>query len=255
MRRLPPSQPAIFDAAWYLGQTSDADARRAPWRHYWETGWRQGLSPLPLFDAPRYLRLYPDIAAAGQEPLSHYLTVGWREQRSPHALFDFAWYARQRVTALDPLTDYLTQGWLAGCSPHPLFHVAHYRSLRGRPAMADAVDYVVAGAKVGLEPHPWFSTRYYSTQAALAAEVEPLTHYIEQGCRSDAAPHPDFDPRHYRARYLLRHADPPNPLIDFVTFGWVLERSPRADPPAAWRTRAQILLGPQPGNSASSPTA
>jgi hypothetical protein len=256
MRRPPPPQPAVFDAAWYRAQLPGTDVTpQKAWQHYSWHGWRQGLSPSPIFDTVRYLRLYADIRDAGTEPLWHYLTLGWREDRSPHALFDPAWYAQQRRPDSDPLTDYLTQGWEAGCSPHPLFHVAHYRARRGGvPDRCDLIDYLTTGWRAGFDPHPWFSIEHYRQTAALGPDVEPLLHHVESGFRSAASPHPDFDPAYYRARYLLSHREPPDPLADFVTTGWILGRQPCANAPADWRSEAFRVLGPQ-GSLASSPTA
>lgn len=255
MRRPPPPQPAVFDSGWYCAQRPGAPDK--PWEHYATAGWREGLSPSPLFDAARYLRLYPDVLTAGQEPLWHYLTLGWREDRSPHSLFDPAWYGQQRRFDVDPLTDYLAEGWRSGCSPHKLFHVAHYRTRRvGPPGRADLVDYLCDGWRQGFDPHPYFSLAHYTAQVASAGD--PLTDYVDAGYRSHS-PHPDFDPVFYRERYLLSYLDPPDPLADFVTTGWVLDRAPSADAPADWRDTALRLLGPlssdQSGSRASSPTA
>lgn len=255
MRRPPPPQPSVFDPAWYSAQLDDKPGN--PWEHYARAGWREGLSPSPLFDAVRYLRLYPDVRSAGEEPFRHYLTLGWREDRSPHPLFDAIWYGRQRRFDIDPLTDYLTEGWREGCSPHKLFHVAHYRAQRGgAPERADLVEYLSDGWRQGFDPHPYFSLAHYAKQVSDVGD--PLTHYVEGGYRVHA-PHPDVDPAFYRGRYLLSYLDPPDPLADFVTTGWVFDRAPRADAPADWRDKAFRLLGPvafdQSGRRDSSPTA
>lgn len=259
MQRPPPPQPAAFDAAWYCAQLPESeDARPTPWAHYASAGWRRGLSPSPLFDTARYLRLYPDVARTATEPLWHYLTLGWREGRSPHALFDADWYGLQRSSTIDPLTDYLTAGWKTGCSPHPLFHVRHYRARRGgAPGRCDLADYLGGGWRAGFDPHPYFSIAHYrGSGERLDADVEPLTHYAQSGYREGRTPHPGFDPPFYRAQYLLSYRDPPDPLADFATTGWVLDRKPRADAADGWRAEAFRLLGPpsrQSGSLASSP--
>ena len=46
-----------------------------------------------LFDRDAYLKLRPDVGRAGVDPLAHYLEYGWREGVSPHPLFDEEYYA------------------------------------------------------------------------------------------------------------------------------------------------------------------
>jgi GT2 family glycosyltransferase len=50
-------------------------------RHYLELGSRMGLDPAPDFSSSGYLKLHPDVAAAGLNPYVHYLATGRTEQR------------------------------------------------------------------------------------------------------------------------------------------------------------------------------
>ncbi len=61
---------------------------------------------------------------------------------------------------------------------------------------------------------------------------------MDEGYRSAGWTHSDFDAAFYRATYLATRRDPPDPLADFVTSGWILERRPRADAPPDWRATA-----------------
>ena len=201
---------------------------------------RVAAPPPILFDAARYMRLYPDVAEAGVDPLTHYITHGSREGRSPHTVFDAAWYIGQRDAPPpgDPLADYAHRGWKAGASPHPLFHVGHYRrQLGGEPAVSDLQHYLKEGWRRGLDPHPYFSVAHYLNHNPDVAKsgIEPLTHYLTIGAHEDRAAHPRFDARFYRAAYLLDAPEGTVPLIDFVVRGWVLSRRPLADAPQDWR--------------------
>ncbi|RLL71281.1 glycosyltransferase [Paenirhodobacter hankyongi] len=70
------------------------------------------------FDAPWYLKRYPDVAATGLDPLVHYLRIGALLQRNPSPLFDTAFYVRQRgddlPAGVPPLVDFLTRGRARG---------------------------------------------------------------------------------------------------------------------------------------------
>ena len=52
---------------------------------------RIGFDPGALFDSAWYLKMYPDVAAAGVNPLMHYLMLGSFLGRNPFPLFDSAW--------------------------------------------------------------------------------------------------------------------------------------------------------------------
>ena len=56
-----------------------------PWLHYVLSGWREGRSPDPRFDASWYLKAYLSPADPSDEPLAHYLQHGWREGLLPSA--------------------------------------------------------------------------------------------------------------------------------------------------------------------------
>jgi hypothetical protein len=64
-------------------QEADTGRRRFPWqRKRRQPGPPQARAELPSdFDAAAYLRLNPDVAAAGQDPVEHYRTYGYREAR------------------------------------------------------------------------------------------------------------------------------------------------------------------------------
>lgn len=73
----------LFDADWYRQNHSSLHPlfRVLPLRHYLRRGEAMGLQPGPGFSPNDYLRLNPDVAAAGVSALRHYLGSGLREGR------------------------------------------------------------------------------------------------------------------------------------------------------------------------------
>ena len=68
----------------------------------------------------------PEEAIAN--PLLHYVMAGWREGLSPSPLFAPDFYRHRRgAIAGDPLLDFVRDGAKLAVDPHPLFDVAFYR--------------------------------------------------------------------------------------------------------------------------------
>lgn len=82
------------------------------------------------FDAPFYLRRYPDVAASGVDPFLHYMTIGAREGRSPDPIFHVAGYCYDHPGVAEfggnPLLHYIVRGRRHAAMPHPLFDAAWY---------------------------------------------------------------------------------------------------------------------------------
>ncbi len=148
---------AYFDPAWYCGRYLDVrDGGADPLLHYalygeaegrrpveyFDPTWyraRHGLppgssclahflvrrrlgavSPVPEFDAAEYLRLYPDVRAAGMDPFEHYLLRGAAEDRRPSAGFDPLFYRERYLRDLpdaNPLLHYLRHRGEPGVHP------------------------------------------------------------------------------------------------------------------------------------------
>ena len=78
------------------------------------------VSPVPEFDAPHYVRRYPDVAAAGMDPFEHYLVRGAAEDREPSSEFDPVFYRARylrHVAAVIPLLHYRQNRHLPGFHP------------------------------------------------------------------------------------------------------------------------------------------
>lgn len=115
-----------------------------------------------LFDAPWYLRHYPDVVAIGIDPVEHYMRHGVGEGRCPNPLFHTRWYLEQypdvAVTNGNPLLHYLRHGAAEGRDPSPLFQTAAYLSAHpeireaGRNPLAHHLEQAARGAETGMTP-------------------------------------------------------------------------------------------------------
>lgn len=78
----------LFDPVFYRGAHPGLNpvCARFPISHYVQWGEAMGWQPNPEFSPREYLRLNPDVAAAGMTPLRHYLTSGQAENRPSRAL-------------------------------------------------------------------------------------------------------------------------------------------------------------------------
>ncbi|RGP36879.1 glycosyltransferase family 4 protein [Pseudotabrizicola alkalilacus] len=81
--------------------------------------WR---SPHPLIDPVAYLRLHPDVAAAGFSPAGHFARHGDAEGRSPTDAFDAVFYRRcyLRLQETYAFAHYIRVGQGAGHLPRPV---------------------------------------------------------------------------------------------------------------------------------------
>lgn len=223
---------ALFSSTWYLKQVHLTGRDISdPFKHYMEIGWKQNLSPHPLFDGLRYLYTYEDVAAAGKNPLIHFLRFGARENRTPHALFDASHYRKQlkRLRPRNLLLHYLQFGATNKLSPHPLFDAEWY--LTEYPDVAaqgcnPLCHYIESGASEGRSPHPLFDTGYYNATNpdVVRAGLNPLLHYVSSGWKEDRCPHPFFDTKWYRKLSKLDHTH--DPLLHFLQKGDTLNVSP-----------------------------
>lgn len=201
----------IFDAARYLDLYPDVrEAGIDPLRHYVDRGAREGRSPCDLFDGAYYLRRNPDVRQAGLNPLVHFCQVGWRELRDPSADFDVEWYLQSHLggTAADV---------------NPLLHylrVGRAKGLEIRPVRDSRVEAI---REAGVFDADYYLARYPDVAEA---GVDPLLHYVRDGARENRNPSEFFD----GAWYLKNNPDVArkrmNPLVHFCVFGWKQLRNP-----------------------------
>ncbi|PYE82167.1 glycosyltransferase family 4 protein [Pseudoroseicyclus aestuarii] len=143
----------------------------------------------PFFDAAFYLKRNPDVAAAGMDPLQHFHSNGWREGRNPHPNFALAAY------------------------------LARFPALReeGRNPLLHFADYHEGLAQAELRPaRP-------ATDTAPALPAIALTPPAPQDLM---AVRPFFDEAHYRAQLPELAGSPVDPLVHYMTIGWIEERDP-----------------------------
>jgi hypothetical protein len=201
---------------------------------------RRGADPTlvapTLFDGAFYLAANPDVAASRASPLAHYVLAGAAEGRQPHPLFDPGWYAAQNAaelaaTRLTPLGHFAVRGAAIARNPHPLFDVAHYAA-QATDLAADEdplTHYLREARERDLDPHPLFASAWYRGQLPRAArQVPPLLHYLTEGWKRGLTPHPLFDPAWYLEAYPDVAAAGLEPLAHFVTTGGLEGRSPSA---------------------------
>lgn len=105
----------LFDSKHYLSQVSGKRPVEIPLLDYLSAGWREHLSPNPLFDLAWYLERNEDIVAAGIEPLAHFFQHGGLEGRQPHPAFPTHRVLERcphlQETSRNPLEYYLSREW------------------------------------------------------------------------------------------------------------------------------------------------
>jgi hypothetical protein len=146
---------AEFDEEYYLTTYGlDKTVIRDPYRHFMETGWREGKNPSPNFDVNFYLLKNRDVQQQGLNPFEHYLKYGKAEGREPRAplsminpasvyinysaeeieavrpFFDpdyyLGMYEDVAIAKLDPLHHYMETGWREYRNPSANFNTATY---------------------------------------------------------------------------------------------------------------------------------
>jgi SAM-dependent methyltransferase len=128
----------------------------------------------------------------------------WQESRTIRrfALFDEPWYrARYLDTSdagIDALEHFVTTGADAGYDPNPLFATTWYRQRYPDAAGHNPLaHYALWGASQGYDPHPYFETMVYLQRhpEIVAADVNPLAHFLRSQASDAVRPASDFESR------------------------------------------------------------
>ena len=112
----------------------------------------------PMFDVARYVEAR-GIEADSIPPLQHFLTAGWRDGISPFPLFDIGFYQKQVAETparRNPYIDYLSDT-AHHFDPGPLFDTAYYlETVPGAKSFRGSLleHFVRFGASQGARPHP-----------------------------------------------------------------------------------------------------
>ena len=181
-----------------------------------------------VLDEAWYLERYPEVAAAGMDAAVDYLTRGATGERDPHPLFSGRWYRGGDPAgshAANPLLAFLECPSGNARDPHPLFDNATY--LLDNPDVATSgtnplVHYIHFGAAERRRTHPLFDPEWYLSQNP-GAEGDLLAHYLSGHGHS---PHPLFADAWYLEQYPEVAAAGTNPLLDYVTEGYLAGRQP-----------------------------
>jgi hypothetical protein len=173
---------AAFDPVFYRTVYDDIGRTGAdPFRHYAETGWREGRDPAPWFSTLAYLERRPDVA--GSDPFAHYLDRGWREGAEPAP-------SRHRERFLERSGGAARD--LAPASPE---------AAEAPPVAAtdpDLPEGLTREAARDLISAAFDSAHYLSAYPDIAAAgVDPLEHYLTAGRREGRDPRPDFNAADY----------------------------------------------------------
>ncbi len=113
----------LFDENYYRSQRKDLVHSNKPLWHFVRHGYKEGLSPCPLFDCKFYTSKYPDINCSFINPLIHFILFGDKEYRIPHPLFDtffvYKKYSQSIPKGQTSLEYYVNVGIKEGkiCSP------------------------------------------------------------------------------------------------------------------------------------------
>jgi hypothetical protein len=180
------------------------------------------------FDPVFYRTVYDDIARVGADPFRHYVETGWREGRDPAPWFSVLAYQARHPGATDgdPFAHYLERGWREGCEPSPSRHRDHFLLRAGArvavpsPEPVDAppeppVEEAVASPPVESDPdlpaglsradaralvaEAFDPAHYLSAYPDVAAAgQDPLEHYLLAGRREGRDPIPGFSAADYR---------------------------------------------------------
>lgn len=148
-----------FDATYYLSQRPDVfnafvatnGSTGLSWaqfaeRHYNNFGRFEGSNPNSTFNTLEYLKMYPDVAAAGINPFTHYLNNGINEGRAPSASFpSFASF--DATTYLNANADLKAAGITTAQQAYA--HFVRFGQFEGRPG-APAVDTGIPGSTLTL---------------------------------------------------------------------------------------------------------
>ncbi|MEE4676798.1 rhamnan synthesis F family protein [Pseudomonas alliivorans] len=208
------------------------------------------MNVLPAdFSASDYLRLNPDIAAAGVDPNQHYLEFGQAEGRIytvcsrdkeyllSTGIFDPDFYLKHYPdvvgTGIDPIDHFLTIGcsegrwasfffrsdWYMECHPDSRNHVKNC-----------LFHYLETGSGLGYEPNPFFEPSYYrGTYSDELGDLEPLTHFVKYGAEG-FNPSPRFD----AVAYIKETGCTGNPLKHYLEFGMQAGVPLRRAEPLKW---------------------
>lgn len=166
------------------------------------------------FDAPYYMTKNADVLDAGLDPLEHFLTYGWREGRRPNDWFDPADYI-----ACHPE--------LVSSQTNPFVHFITYRDL---PANAIAEDLQALRENRVL----YWTDKYLKTDDGMRPIIIASGMPNKEDLR---VVQERFDADYYTAQNPDLASKWIDPLLHFMTVGWIELRDPNSDFSVAYYLR------------------
>ena len=201
---------AALDISFYRAVNTDVAAHLGPVTHYCRKGWREGRDPAPWFSVAHYLETNPDVRKARVEPFAHYLLRGrWEGREIAPSTRRFA-YFRQ--------VDWAPR--LLVSPPDPVLSASPFGVTRAPPIPPSQQRIAVAAE---------FDTGFYcaANPDVVAANHDPLDHFMQAGWREGRDPHPGFSVRDYLETNPDVANSGLNPFAHFVIAGRQEGRAPR----------------------------
>ncbi|WP_162501555.1 glycosyltransferase [Methylobacterium crusticola] len=232
----------LFDSKFYSRNNPDSLVyKHGILAHYIDIGSLNGAKANILFDPKYYKDRYKDVNFEYFDSLKHYIEYGSAERRSTHAVFDAAWYCERyrdvAKTGMDPLVHYLQHGIYEWRNPHPLIDL---RYLASQLTITDLNPrnvlemYLYNPEYFSLDPHFAFVTEYFlASTRGVDRSQHALIHYLSISS-SYGIPNEVFDSNWYLNTYpdIMKHNI--NPLVHYVTKGYVENRNPSDAFDTAW---------------------
>lgn len=232
---------SLFDEDYYTHQLDDYSIED-PLSHFMNKGWRDLLSPSPLFDTKYYLSNNQDVAIAGVNPLRHYVRSGDKENRNPHPLFSVKLYRQQYRDSIQSketsLGHFIRVGWEKKFNPSPAFLTQWYCDKyldNKQETINPLVHYCTIGFKQNNKPNPLFDTLWYLKQNpdVRSSQINPLAHYLTSGAKQARKPSPLFFSDYYVANLKKTNIvidDGMTPMEHYLVSGSDVSPCPLFDP-------------------------
>ena len=187
------------------------------------------------FDPEYYLTKNTDVLVAGIDPLEHFMTSGWRENRRPNSWFDSADYIARNASILDAETNpflhfMMHKGELEGSASDKLSDAQVNRALYWANIYREEEDAASSPVIISLQPtnqqqldivRPTFDPDYYMEQyPELVGKIsDPLIHYMTIGWVELRNPNPEFSTSYYLRNNNDIRLQGINPYLHYLLTG------------------------------------
>ncbi len=213
--------------------------------HYLNKGYKQHLNPNPYFNTKYYMETYPDVRNNDQNPLYHFVVQGAREDRNPSFEFNTQLYMSLHKDEinnenLNPLLHFIRNQAKEENVKNgsPQLKTSSSGSTNGQhQTLLDLIKEKKRGKgietliELGFEftPAEAFDEDYYlqKNPDLRTPDINPYTHYINQGWREDRHPNDWFDTTYYLNTYPDVKKLNIEPFTHYLLIGKGQGRNPR----------------------------